>query len=146
MNKIYLDQMKKKFNGDINEIERTCKECNKEFYVMFPEYCEAHHPELILNRKKREAIKNEIEKFKNEIEKLSKEIRLEKDFDKVINKIIKKNKWKEIKRISYFLLLYFPITLTINLIYGTECQIIWNIGGIYMLFLPGITNWLTDKF
>jgi hypothetical protein len=50
------------------------------------------------------------------------------------------------KLFAYHCLLYIPIAVFIGLHFGFFFEISWIMGGIYLLIIPTIRDWLARKF
>lgn len=59
----------------------------------------------------------------------------------------KKSKfWLHIKKLSYTFLLYSPGTYYIGLRFGLKIEFIYFLGGIHLIILPLVIDWLMKKF
>jgi hypothetical protein len=101
----------------------SCLQCKQEFNIIVPDLCgDCMYKKFEENLN--EEHKKLIEKYKQ---------------------IDKEHSWKS-KNFAYHMLLYLPLCYFICLKFGFWYEMAFIAGGIYLVILPTIRNWLVDKF
>ncbi len=107
----------------IEEIKSSCNECNKEIIVFVPQTCWKCNP-----------LHKVIKDFEKEVR------------DNAPPICIKSPKWRERKRFAYHMLLYMVPVTFITVRYGLFEELLWIFGGLYVIWLPCLIQWLMKKF